>query len=80
MVLLDCSSVGLVTDGVVIINYYDGTLLVIANGYNDKKDLLKTRVFLDQMKTNVIGIVMSKMSIRRSIIVIAIVVRRERDR
>lgn len=80
MVLLDCSPVGLVTDVVVIINYCDGTLLVVANRYNDKKDLLKTKDFLDQMKTNAIGIVMSKMSIRRSIIVIPIVVRRERDR
>ena len=63
IILLDCPPVGLVTDGVIISNYCDGTLLVIASGHNDKKDLLRTKDLLDQMKTNVIGIVMSMMPV-----------------
>lgn len=65
IILLDCPPIGLVTDGVVISNYCDGTLLVVASGYNDKKELLKTKDLLDQMKTNVIGIVMTKMPVSK---------------
>ena len=65
IILLDCPPVGLVTDGVIISNYCDGTLLVIASGHNDKKDLLRTKDLLDQMKTNVIGIVMSMMPVSK---------------
>ena len=72
IILLDCPPVGLVTDGVIISNYCDGTLLVIASGHNDKKDLLRTKDLLDQMKTNVIGIVMSMMPVGKNIPVMAL--------
>ena len=65
IILLDCPPVGLVTDGVVISNYCDGTLLVVASGYEEKKDLLRTKDLLEQMNTHVIGIVMTKMPITK---------------
>lgn len=61
LILLDCPPVGLVTDGVIASNLADGTILCLASGKNDIKDLEKTKDLLEQMNVNILGIVMTRM-------------------
>ena len=61
LILLDCPPVGLVTDGVIASNLADGTILCLASGKNDVKDLEKTKDLLEQMNVNILGIVMTRM-------------------
>ena len=61
MIILDCPPVGLVTDGVIASNLADGTILCLASGHNDVKDLQRTKDLLEQMHVNVLGIVMTRM-------------------
>ena len=63
MIFLDCPPVGLVTDGVIASNLADGTILCLASGKNDVKDLERTKELLEQMNVNVLGIVMTRMPI-----------------
>lgn len=65
VILIDCPPVGLVTDGIIVSNYCDGTLLVIASGQDERKDLIRVKEQLEQTKTNVIGIVMTKMPVSK---------------
>ena len=61
LILLDCPPVGLVTDGVIASNLADGTILCLASGKSDVKDLEKTKDLLEQMNVNILGIVMTRM-------------------
>ena len=61
MIFIDCPPVGLVTDGVITSTLCDGTIMCIASGMNDKKELERTRDLIDQFKVNVLGIVMTRM-------------------
>ena len=65
VILLDCPPVGLVTDGIIVSNYCDGTILVIASGQDERKELLRVKEQLEQTKTNIIGIVMTKMPVSK---------------
>ena len=65
VILIDCPPVGLVTDGIIVSNYCDGTLLVIASGQDERRDLIRVKEQLEQTKTNVIGIVMTKMPVSK---------------
>ncbi|MDY5252546.1 MAG: CpsD/CapB family tyrosine-protein kinase [Erysipelotrichaceae bacterium] len=65
VILIDCPPVGLVTDGIIVSNYCDGTLLVVASGQDERKDLLRVKEQLEQTHTNVIGIVMTKMPVSK---------------
>ena len=65
VILIDCPPVGLVTDGIIVSNYCDGTLLVIASGQDERKDLVRVKEQLEQTNTNVIGIVMTKMPVSK---------------
>ena len=65
VILIDCPPVGLVTDGIIVSNYCDGTLLVIASGQDERKELLRVKEQLEQTKTNIIGIVMTKMPVSK---------------
>ena len=65
VILIDCPPVGLVTDGIIVSNYCDGTLLVIASGQDERKELLRVKEQLEQTKTNIIGIVMTKMTVSK---------------
>ena len=61
VILIDSSAIENVTDGVIMSECCDGTLLVIACDKDDRKDLINVNEQLKQTNTNVIGIVMTKM-------------------
>ena len=65
LILIDCPPVGLVTDGVITSTLCDGTILCIASGKNDRKDLEKTRDLLQQFNVNILGIVMTRMPVSK---------------
>ena len=65
MILIDCPPVGLVTDGVITSTLCDGTIMCIASGKNDKKDLEKTRDLIKQFNVNILGIVMTRMPVTK---------------
>ena len=65
VILIDCPPVGLVTDGIIVSNYCDGTLLVIASGQDERKELLRVKEQLEQTNTNITGIVMTKMPVSK---------------
>lgn len=65
MIFIDCPPVGLVTDGVITSTLCDGTIMCIASGKNDKKDLEKTRDLLKQFDVNILGIVMTRMPVQK---------------
>lgn len=65
LILIDCPPVGLVTDGVITSTLCDGTILCIASGKNDRKDLEKTRDLLKQFDVNILGIVMTRMPVSK---------------
>ncbi len=60
MIIIDCPPVGLVTDGVITSTLCDGTIMCVASGMNDKKDLEKTKDLIDQFNVNILGIVMTR--------------------
>ena len=60
MIIIDCPPVGLVTDGVIASTLCDGTILCVATGVNDRKDLERTRDLLKQFNVNILGIVMTR--------------------
>ncbi len=61
LILIDCPPVGLVTDGVIASGLCDGTVLCLASGKNERKELERTKDILEQMQVNVLGIVMTRM-------------------
>ncbi len=65
MILIDCPPVGLVTDGVIASTLCDGTIMCIASGRNDKKDLERTKDLLEQFDVNILGIVMTRMPVAK---------------
>ena len=65
LIIIDCPPVGLVTDGVITSTLCDGTILCVASGMNDKKDLEKTRDLLKQFDVNILGIVMTRMPVAK---------------
>ena len=65
MIFIDCPPVGLVTDGVITSTLCDGTIMCIASGKNDKRDLEKTRDLLKQFDVNILGIVMTRMPVAK---------------
>lgn len=65
IVLLDCPPIGVVTDGVIVSQECDGTLLVVACNQNERKELTRIKEQLDQMNVNLLGIVMTKAPISR---------------
>lgn len=65
LIIIDCPPVGLVTDGVITSTLCDGTILCVASGKNDKRDLEKTRDLLKQFDVNILGIVMTRMPVEK---------------
>lgn len=61
IVIIDCPPVNLVVDGIIISKYCDGTLLCVASGADEARDLLKAKESLEGVGANVIGVVMTKM-------------------
>ena len=65
LIIIDCPPVGLVTDGIITSTLCDGTIMCIASGMNDKKDLEKTRDLIQQFNVNILGIVMTRMPVAK---------------
>jgi len=65
MIFIDCPPINLVTDGMIASTLCDGTILCIASGKDDDKELLKCKEMLNQFNVNVLGIVMTRMPISK---------------
>ena len=65
LVIIDCPPVGLVTDGVIASTLCDGTVMCVASGQNDKRDLERTRDLLKQFDVNILGIVMTRVPVSK---------------
>ena len=61
LVLIDCPPIGLVADGMIASTLCDGTILCVASGANDRKELERIKDLLQQFNVNVLGIVMTRM-------------------
>lgn len=59
-ILLDAPPVGIVTDAQIISQYADGTLLVLAYNQVNKDDAIRAKKLLDNVKSNIIGVVLNK--------------------
>lgn len=65
MVIIDCPPINLITDGMIVSTYTDGTILCVCNGVVDKKELLHAKDQLEQFKVNMLGIVMTRVPIEK---------------
>lgn len=65
IVLIDCPPINLVTDGMIVSTCCDGTVLCVAHGKSERKELEHTKDQLKQFKVNVVGIVMTRMPISK---------------
>lgn len=63
IVLIDCPPIGLVTDGIITSTLADGTIICVASGRTDRKDLEKAKELLEQFNVNVLGVVMTRMPV-----------------
>ena len=61
VIIVDCPPVNLVTDGLIASTYCDGTLMCIASGYDEKRELEKAKEALENVGANVLGVVMTRM-------------------
>lgn len=59
-VILDTPPAGLLTDGVILSTNADGTIIVVAEGQTERKDLNRTIESIRSVGGNVIGIVINK--------------------
>jgi capsular exopolysaccharide synthesis family protein len=64
-VIIDCPPVGVVADGMIVSRYVDGTVLLVAYGESDKRELLKIKQQFEQVGVNVLGSVMSKLPMNK---------------
>ena len=65
IVILDCPPINLVTDGMIVSTYCDGTIMCVATNRAEKKELEKAKDQLKQFNVNVIGIVMTRVPISK---------------
>lgn len=65
VIIVDCPPISLVTDGMIISTYADGTILCIASGKSERKELERMKDQLNQFNVNVVGIVMTRMPISK---------------
>lgn len=65
IVILDCPPINLVTDGMIVSTYTDGTVMVVASNKVEKKELEHAKEQLEQFKVNVLGIVMTRMPVQK---------------
>ena len=61
IVIVDCPPVNLVTDGLITSTYCDGTLLCVAYGSDERRDLERARDSLESIGAKVLGVVMTRM-------------------
>ncbi|MFN7181236.1 MAG: GumC family protein [Planctomycetota bacterium] len=60
LVLMDSSPLNIIADGVIIANYSDGVVLVIASGAVEKADIYYTKFLLSNIGAKIIGTVLNK--------------------
>lgn len=65
VILIDCPPIGVVSDGTIISDFCDGTILVVAHNHNEKKDLMRVKSHIEEMNVNLLGVVMTKMPISK---------------
>ena len=65
IIILDCPPINLVTDGMIVSTYCDGTILCVASNKVEKRELEHTRDQLKQFDVNVIGVVMTRMPVTK---------------
>lgn len=65
VVLVNCSPIDNVTDGIIVSEYCDGTLLVIKCDKDDRKELLNIKDNFKLANINMIGIVITEISISK---------------
>lgn len=65
IIILDCPPINLITDGMIISTYCDGTILCVATNKVEKKELEQAKDQLKQFDVNVIGIVMTRVPISK---------------
>ena len=61
VIIIDCPPVNLVPDGLITSTYCDGTIMCIASGYDESKELERAKESLVNAKVNVLGVVMTRM-------------------
>ena len=60
MIFIDCPPINLVADGIVLSSLCDGTILCIASGKDEKKELEKVKETISFSDINILGIVMTR--------------------
>ena len=65
IVILDCPPINLVTDGMIVSTYCDGTIMCVASNRVEKKELEKAKDQLKQFDVNIIGIVMTRVPVSK---------------
>lgn len=65
IVIIDCPPINLVTDGMIVSTYTDGTILCVSSGKVDRKELQHAKDQLDQFNVNILGIVMTRVPVEK---------------
>ena len=65
MVIIDCPPINLVSDGIILSTYTDGTILCVGSGKVEKKELQRAKDQLSQFDVNILGIVMTRMPLEK---------------
>lgn len=64
-ILLDCPPAGIITDGTIVSNLADGTILVVGNDMITKKELSQLDDLIQQFNLHIIGTVLTKTPIKK---------------
>lgn len=59
IVIVDCPPVNLVSDGIIVSKYCDGTIFCVATNHDERKELEHAKELMDNVGINVIGVVMT---------------------
>ena len=66
MIILDTPPAGMVTDAAVLSTIVDGTVLICEAGKTEIDEIKAAKVALDNVNANIIGIIVNKVSIKKS--------------
>ena len=65
IVIIDCPPVNLVSDGIILSKYCDGTIFCVATNHDEKKELEQAKELLENVGANVIGVVMTRTELKK---------------
>ena len=70
IIIIDTPPINIVADSMIVSKHCDGTLLCVSCNRNEKKELIRLKDRLENMKINILGIVITKMpsNIKRYVI------------